>query len=344
MPAVLFSYRAENIGGNNLNGLEPLFDKLRSVALDPLISLNAESAYTTEGVIVHSLVPDSQPVPAGTRKVNEVGLVLNRMNRSFRFQDMPEGTEQTMPPILNENAMRSLAFRKQRVWDEVFAPLGMGIPTRLVDTDAAVQEFVQQNPAGEYISKSQHGTGTTDTVDLLRHASHEVLAGTAIALEGKRVIQPAYDFSLPFPKGLRPYDADSREAFEGWGQSSAQKELRVYGFHSPLMTTTFPVGRAIQDNTDHWFFIDPESVPESVMEQSRAAIIKAAEVSGSRAVIATVDSGYGAMPGNDPAFHAIELNGKAPYIIGYDKHAGIADSLRTMLSQQIRQTIDEGIA
>lgn len=335
MSHVVLSYRSEAAPGDgNLTGREQLFDKLRDLALQPHISGGAEDAYTEQSVAVRDLDSEATTQVA----LSSIGLIINRMNRSFNFDRMPLGAQEAMPPILNENAMRSLAFRKQRMWNEVLQPLGQGIPTLFLDRNADVDAFHSAQGAASYIVKPTNGFNGQGIVRLARDELSD------LQLDATHILQPEYDFTLPFPAGLRPYDTHSREAFEGWSTSDAPKELRVYGFHSPVSTEVFPVGRALKDGQDHWFFIDPESVPEPVIEQSRAAIAKTAEVSASSAVLATVDSGYGRVADEDPAFHAIELNGKAPYIIGYDKHAGVADLLRDILSQQIYQTVQTGRA
>lgn len=340
MTSVLFSFRREAIGeGNNLPGREQLFEKLRSMALDPIVSLNAETAYGPEGIAVAELVGDIETAPTGVRPLKDMSLIVNRIGRSFNFSNMPEGTEQDMPPVLNENAMRSLAFRKHRVWAEVFEPLSMGIATQLISSETDIPNFLDTQSATDYIIKPDNGT---DGKRVVSHSADALKKAGIVPADSTLIIQPRYNFSHGFPAGLRAYDQQSQEAFDGWSKSDALKELRVYGFHSPVSTEVFPVGRALKDGIDHWFFVDPESVPRPVLESSRLAVAKSAEVSGSPAVLATVDSGYGSLQTEDPDFHAIELNGKAPYVIGYDKHAGVADKLRDMLSKQIKDTVESG--
>jgi hypothetical protein len=67
-------------------------------------------------------------------------------------------------------------------------------------------------------------------------------------------------------------------------------------------------------------------------------IARAAELSGASALYGTVDYGYGSDGIVDSGWRAIEFNGKMPYLIGYNKHAGIADILRNELADQITAT------
>jgi hypothetical protein len=53
-----------------------------------------------------------------------------------------------------------------------------------------------------------------------------------------------------------------------------------------------------------------------------------------------VDYGYGSIDGGAPEWAAIEINGLAPYMIGYDKHAEVADRLRDLFADQILATIE----
>ena len=75
------------------------------------------------------------------------------------------------------------------------------------------------------------------------------------------------------------------------------------------------------------------------MNVSRAAIAKAAEVSDAKALFGTVDYGYATAAGEQPDWRAIELNAKQPYMIGYDKHWTVADTLRNLFAKQIHATV-----
>jgi hypothetical protein len=81
-------------------------------------------------------------------------------------------------------------------------------------------------------------------------------------------------------------------------------------------------------------------VPYYVLESTKLAMGLTAEVTSARAVLGTVDWGYGTIGSEAPHWAAIELNAKAPYVIGYDKHAGVADRLRDLLADQIQATAD----
>lgn len=64
-----------------------------------------------------------------------------------------------------------------------------------------------------------------------------------------------------------------------------------------------------------------------------------ASISGAASLHGTVDYGYGAPQCETPVWSAIELNGKAPYLLGHDKHKKIAETLRTLFSDQIAETV-----
>jgi len=334
---VCLSYRADELpAGGNLSGREQLFDMLRGYDLQPVVSLGAEGAYQGDQLRVHELLSEQVAGAAGQVALQGVGLIVNRLDRSIKKDRLDQ--PQLLPPMINENTMRSLAFRKHRTNDEVLAPLGINIPTALVVSPEVVGNFLDTHQADEYVVKPNSGTNGRG-VQRLDGASVRRLFAEQPDLYDKQIVQPAYDFQAAFPAGLRPYDAASAEAFEGWNRPGVNKELRIYGFHSPQQTTTFPVGRAIHGEADQWFFVDPESVPARLLERTAAAMRLAAEVSGSAAVLGTVDFGYGVLGDQAPDWRAIELNGKAPYVLGYDKHAGVADALRTQLAAQIAETV-----
>lgn len=334
---VCLSYRADELPtGGNLSGREQLFGMLRDYDLRPVVSLGAEGAYQDDQLRVHELLREQVIGAAGQVALSGVGLIVNRLDRSIKKDqlDRPE----LLPPMINENAMRSLAFRKHRADAEVLAPLGINIPTALAASPEAVRGFLDVHRANEYVVKPNSGTNGNG-VHRVDGAGVWRLFAERPELYGKQIVQPAYNFRAAFPSSLRPYDAASAEAFEGWNRPGVDKELRIYGFHSPEQTTTFPVGRAIQGGVDQWFFVDPESVPARLLERTAAAMQLAAEVSGSAAVLGTVDFGYGTLDDQSPDWRAIELNGKAPHVIGYDKHVGVAGALRTQFAAQIAETV-----
>lgn len=151
------------------------------------------------------------------------------------------------------------------------------------------------------------------------------------------LLHTASDFGQPFPATLRPFDQASREDFETGAQSISSKELRVYGFHSPAGVSTFPVGRLV-DNGDHWFFVDPQSVPGELLAGTADAISKVAAVSGAAAVYGTVDYGYGTDGTHAPDWRAIELNARLPYLIGPDKHPDVSRAVHNLLIDQLAAT------
>jgi hypothetical protein len=114
--------------------------------------------------------------------------------------------------------------------------------------------------------------------------------------------------------------------------------LRVYNFYSPDRSDSFPVGRAIKEGHDHWFFIDPDSIPARVYEHTEEAIKAAAKLTYAKAVFGTMDFGYGSISNESPDWQGIEMNSKQPYMIGYDKHRQIAHHLRVLFADQVRFT------
>ena len=336
---VVAAYRTEipNDGteGNNLPGREQLFEKLRQRGLRPVISIMAESAFTSDGVQVYETV-DGEHVDKGVIPHNNVGVILNRLDQSFKPEKLPEGYKS--PARLNENATRSLVFRKNRTHDEVLHPLGLAMPTALAGTEDDVAAFLQTESALRYVVKPNSGTNSNN-IHMLDHAGVVKHFEAKPDDYGAYIVQTAHDFTRSFPSTVRAYDRSSQESFTSWSTSGVTKELRVYGFHSPEQTAVFPIARAMKDG-DQWFFVDPYSLPERVIEGTRLAIAKAAAISGAAALYGTVDFGYGSDGQNASDWHAIEMNARMPYLLGYDKHPGIADLLRDRLADQIMETAD----
>lgn len=337
MNSVVFAYRKQALPeGGLLTGKPQLFDKIRERGVTPLVSLEAEAAFNPTGLEVQELIGETTVRSIGHIALDQVNHIVNRLDRSFKMDQMPSTWQEAMPPVSNENQMRSLVFRKNRVQSEILDPLDLGMPTRLIENYLDIDAFMHDHPAATYFAKPNSGTFSKG---VQRLQTNEV--GNYFSQPdkfGKVILQPAYDFTAPLPPGLRPYDAASEEAFRGWSVADVPKELRMYAFHSPEATTVFPVGRAMKDGEDNWFFVDPESVPDKLVEDTTRVIQSAAEKTGSRAVYAALDMAYGSVGDAGKDYHIVELNGRMPYLIGYDKHEGVADTLRDYYADQIQQT------
>ncbi|CAN5144184.1 hypothetical protein BH09PAT3_BH09PAT3_0940 [soil metagenome] len=335
-----FAYRQNTPYTGNLSGVTELYAKLNDRDVAPIMTFNCEEAFSENGVNSYELSPNGDSRRwLGSIPLDDVEVLINRMGRSIKEDRLPDGT--VLPPMINANATRSLAFRKHRAANEVLLPLGLTMPTQLVNSPADVERFLAENPAPEIILKPDNGTNSQGVERLDRSAVAQYYLDNP-AKYGRNIAQPAYDFTGPLPPHMRAYDAASQEAFDGWNRSGKPKELRIYGFHSPQETTVFPIARAI-DKGDNWFFVDPQSVPAELMTGTAAAIALAAEVSGAAAMLGTVDYGYGSTGSESPSFQAIELNGKAPYLLGYDKHQAIADTLRDQFADSIAQTAEHKV-
>ena len=340
MKTAIFAYKGETLPKNTtLPDREMLFDEVRERGIDPVVSLQGERSFDSTGVETHHLIDGHTLASYRHTALDRTGVIVNRLDRIFKV--MPDEWTGADLPIINQNALRSLVFRKQRVADEVFTPLGIGMPNRLIESVSDVQEFVDEFGIHDLITKPNSGTHSKGVES---RTAQELLALPIEALlEKPTIIQPKYDFTIPFSDEIRPYDATSAEAFKGWGESTAVKEFRIYTFKDPESVTTFPVARAMHEGTDHWLFVDPESIPQKLHDQSVAAAEAAARITGSRAIFAALDFGYGARADEAPDYHAVELNGRMPYLIGSDKHPGVARALRRLFADQIKHTADSSI-
>ena len=347
---VLFSFRKETVGTNNtlLPGKMELFDKLRDRDLDPVVTLGGEGAFDEQGVATHELIGESETRGLGHAAIGEVGLIVNRLDRSFRYEEsqgkegdvlpkLPDAWQAAAKPIANENAMRSLAFRKEGFQRNILDPLQLGMPTQFVRNPLDAVVFAHENPADEYIIKPNSGTSGNGVMTV----KSSELANIVIDGAKDMIIQPKYDFSGAMHPSIKPYDTLSDEAFAAWSKSETVKEIRMYTLLSPTKFSMFPVGRAFQDGVDHWFFIDPESVPDKLYDDTRSVMTLAAQETGSRAVSAALDFGYGSLNGETPDHHIVEYNGRMPYLVGYDKHAGVADKLRDHYADMVHDTINQ---
>jgi hypothetical protein len=196
------------------------------------------------------------------------------------------------------------------------------------------------HPADHYIVKPTSGTFSKGVE---RVARNDVMHYVAMSEKlGTIIIQTAFDFTLPMPGSMRSFDNTSKDSFDTWAQSNATKELRMYGFYDGTDTDVFPVGRAMKDGQDHWFFVNPETVPSKLTDDTSNVLSRAAQLTGSRAIYAALDIGYGRVSTDEaPDYHVIELNGRMPYMIGYDKHEGVASILRDKFANQLQKVASQ---
>ena len=343
MNTVVFSHPKESLPTSSLLPDKiDLFSQLEERGLRPVVSFNAEAAFSNNGVETHALIDESTTRHAGAIALENVGFIVNRLDRSVQTDELPSRWSEQHPPILNENALRSLVYRKQRVQDELLKPLNMGMDSILPQSIDEIDAFLGGTPASYYIAKPNTGTFSKGVVRLPRS---EVLGyfKQNESLLGSTIIQPAYDFSVPFADSLKPYDSHSADQFEAWSRSNSTKELRMYGFHADGKTETFPVARAMENGVDNWFFVDPASLPEKLSQDTQAVFNRAAKLTGSRAIHGALDIGYGAYDDKDPDYHVVELNGRMPYLVGSTKHAEVAHKLRGMYADMIKDTIERGV-
>lgn len=339
MKTALFSHRKEVMPQTTLlPGKPELFSKLADRDIEAVVTLNGETSFDDMSVEAHELVDDYSTRSIGNRALADTGVIINRLDRSFKKDLMPSTWLDAQIPTINENELRSLAFRKHRMQEEVFKPLDLGIPTKLVDSmvDAAV--FMEENPSLYYIAKPTSGTFSKGIEKLNKDAVLSYFSDESRL--GSVILQPAYDFSAPFEAAIKPYDTESRTMFDTWAHSNATKEFRMYGFYTHGTVDAFPVARAMQDGQDNWFFVDPETVPDELYDATRKVLARTAFITGSKAIYGALDIAYGSQdPSQDPSYNIVEFNGRMPYMIGYDKHAGVADVLRDRFADQIHDTV-----
>lgn len=339
-----FAYRSSRLCISNLPDPEGLVRELVQRDIQVVLSGDAESAFdTTTGEVKGSAV-DAQGQAFGRQRTissDSLGVIVNCVNRSFDMAQMPSA----LPPVINKNTTRSLAYRKHRVDQEVLRPIlqgGMRIPTWFIETAADLDAMRSESTSSRFFFKPTNGSNSRGTQDVGRSSIDQTFL-TNPELYGNVIAQPTLDFTIPFPSSIRAFSDRHKEGFIGWSSSAREKELRVYGFHSPAGVDVFPVARAITrdqsgERVDNWFFVDPQTIPEQVLDGTRSVIGRAAEVSGATALYGTVDFGYCQAEGVGPGWRAIELNARFPYLIGYDKDKEVGRTLRSRFADQISAT------
>lgn len=340
--AVCFAYTPDMMPvDHRLPDRVELFDMLRAKDLQPFVTLGAESAF--EGDVVHSsqLEGDTTDVPSKIQRSN-LGLIVNRLDRSIKHESLDNPQ---LPPMINENDVRKIGYNKERAANEVLQPLGYGLPTSLVSSPADIEAFLEENDFHEYFLKPRHGSFGSGTHKLGKASVAKFFADNPDKFD-KFIVQPGFDFTRQFPDTVKPLDRASSGHFEALNVDGKVKELRMYAFASPLKTTVYPAARVLRHDDklnksiSNWFFVDPETVPETVVDQTLNTMARTSMMTGSLALYGAVDLGYGTADTSDPDWKVIEFNALAPVMISQADNKHVATQLKSLFSCQIRATID----
>lgn len=338
---VCFAYGNNNAADPLMPDRPLLFGMLAERGLGTVVSSSAAAPFAEAGFVEAGRpewTEEGMLVFGAAGKIalhQEVRAIVNRASRVLRTPDLP--------PVINEDATRFLGYNKWRIHQEVFEQLGIGMPTAKIDLPADVESFLETHASSRFVAKPFKGGTYGNGVLTLDRDSVLPTFDADTDIYGTHILQPHYDLTVPFPAGLRPYDCASREQFTAQNQPGKRKELRMYGFHTDGVTYTFPAARTL-DPGDNWFFIDPDSVPETVVRQTGETISQISKVTGARGMYCAVDFGYGGNNTEEASWRLIEANMRSPYMIGSDKHAGVAYALRTLFADQLRQLVHENVS
>lgn len=338
---VCFAY-GKNIGPNTLMpGRPELTKKLAQVGIDSVVTHSNggkdkydfsdtvtgwQAAYTNGQMHLHN--------PKTISVGESVGVVINHY-RTFSEQ---------AAPLINEGSVRRYGLSKALADEELFSPLGLGIPTHKVTSEEEAHQTAAQL-GGTLVVKPSAGTFGNGVAIIERGD----VADWAKAVDPEKgfnhVMQPFFDFTVPFPAEMKPYTADERERFDAHNAPGRVKELRMYAFTSPSGASYFPIVRASDTGNDriqnsNWFFVDPDTVPSAVYENSAKVVDRLSRMTGATAMYIACDWGYGsAHPSHDPDWQLVEANLRTPYLLGYDKHPDIAERLHTTFTGHIIDTV-----
>jgi len=341
--AVCFAYAPEKLPADSrLPDRVELFEILKSNDLRPFVTLGGESAFTNDHINPSRLDGDVDPITSQLNR-NELGLIVNRLDRSIKHDSL---SNPDVPPMINENAVRKIGYHKERAAREILSPLGLSMPTALITSSDDIDRFVQEHDYDQYFLKPRHGSFSAGTYKMGKAALAKFYSDNPNMFD-KHIVQPAYDFSRPFPRSIKSLTRSTNEEFDRLNVAGNTKELRMYSFVSPGKVDLYPAARVLQPDAasrktvSAWFFVDPESIPQTLIEQATDVTTHIASITGSYAMYGAVDFGYGTADSQLPDWKIIELNILAPGMISRSENRFVATKLKTLLSNQIRATIDQ---
>lgn len=243
-------------------------------------------------------------------------------------------------PVINKGAVRRYGLDKAKAFTDIFVPLDLGISTFSAKNKADVVLALDTIESSRVVVKPIAGISGKGVVICERHELHDWAAKITPDDSKPYIVQPYVDFTQSFPSMMKPYTTAEREHYEELSATGRSKELRMYSFYSSQGIDCFPVARASAQGDrhmgeDNWFFVDPESVPSILVDDSTRVISRLAALTNAKSIYAATDWGYGAIDGADPAWSLIETNVRTPYLLGYDKHSEVADMVHELFAMHI---------
>ncbi len=285
-----------------------------------------------------------QATPFEPVELPELGsIILDRWSENYG-----KGLEGITAPIINEVAMQRYGEDKFKAYQEILQPLGIAVPTfDLHELDKmAFPAELEDTPYGLYVKP----VGGALSEGLMRYSDvseFQSKLSTLQATSGRYIVQPGYDFTLPW-QDIRPYSPADELEFTLRNQPETPKELRLYCFYTnDYGLDYFPVGRATDRGnqymqTRHRFFVDPDSLPATLGAYTQSIVAKLADLTKAQGIFMAIDFGYGAKPGNKEALWVVqEINTRFPFLDFFNQHEAVGNKIENMFARQIKQLIME---
>lgn len=256
---------------------------------------------------------------------------------AFRNTSKPISTDRKTLPELNHPRVRAAAKDKAVTnelaaqWSKKYAVLDTENPTAtldLLDSDAVVLK-----PRAGMRSQGV-SIGSKDQIA-------QVISSEAFVTSTAWILEEKLDFSPAVPvRGRTPKD---QELIDVANKRGAPKELRVYTFgRNPdgSLITSYVLRASLGEEAglgnDEWVFLDPESIPQEVIDASSAIAANFESHTSVKEMHLGIDWVYAREFGkSDPRWINMEVNGSEPQLIYQSDNPEVSKEQVTLLAAQL---------
>lgn len=263
---------------------------------------------------------------------------------AFRNVAKPLSTEIEALPELNHPRVRATAKDKAlsnelaAQWSKKYTTIDSDDPSKALD--ALSSDTVVLKPRNGMKSEGLH-IGTKEQIA-------QIITSNDFDKNNAWILEEKLDFSPKIPLlGRTPND---QELIDRANRLGAPKELRVYTFgrntdgslisNCVLRTVT---GEEIALGNDRWVFVDPDSVPQEVLDASSEIAANFETHTGVKEMHLGIDWVYAREFGeSEPRWINMEVNGTQPQLIYHSENAEVSKEQVNYLAEQLGRVAEHG--
>ena len=233
---------------------------------------------------------------------------------------------------LNPSELRHMAKDKFRIANDILDPLGVFgrnivyVPSSAIpQLDSLQGDDVVAKPNGGFRSKGIE-VGTKSEIS-------QALRATDIPY----VVEEMMDFSLPLPS-IKGINESEQARLDEANETGVNKEVRTFFFGNDVWDVTGRIARPGEKDfrDDKWLYIDPETVPDVLLEKGREIVDRLKGVLGTDEFNIAIDWVYATSVSQpEPSWRVMEINAAEPQLVQLHQNDEVGKRQHDKLANQI---------